>query len=72
MINKIKEWINSDDCECEESFETFEKCCGKDLDILKNLETWTNKERITPRFKDLDLNKQKEIINKIRKVSNER
>lgn len=62
MFEKLQEWANSDNCECEDSWETFEKCCGKGFNILENLESWSSKERVSPRFKDLDPESQKKIL----------
>lgn len=62
MIEEIRAWANSDDCDCEDSWETFEKCCGKGFDLLQNLQTWGSKERVCPRFKDLDPESQKKIL----------
>lgn len=61
-FEKLKQWINSNECDCELELETYAKCCGKDMDFLTAIHEFCSKERIRPRFMDLDIQKQKEIL----------
>lgn len=60
-IEKLKEWANSKDCECELSHETFMKCCGKKVEEVMDI--LIKKEPSGPRFRDLSNEAQLKILN---------
>lgn len=43
-LEDLSKWSNSKDCDCEYSWETFYKCCGKFLNEIKQTQT----DRVTP------------------------
>lgn len=69
-FDRINKFAYSDDCDCYDSVEAFNKCCAPKYGFnsleqaIAGLLIYTLNDA-GPRFKDLPLNKQLKILNKV-------